>query len=87
MWYDDHMRQDDDDLHLAASSDTFLSTLMARNTLPTLRTFLLINYDDDGNDDYFDDNDDNHDEEMTMTRDTHPTFHTLSWHHDDEYDN
>ena len=50
------MRQDDDDLHLAASSDTFLSTLMARNTLPTLRTFLLISYDDD--------NDDSHDEDI-----------------------
>ena len=33
---------DDDDFYLAASSDTFLSTLIARNTRPTFRTFLLV---------------------------------------------
>ena len=38
---DDDDDNDDDDIYLAASSDTFLSTLMAFNTLPTFRTFLL----------------------------------------------
>ena len=39
--HDDNVK-DDDDYHLAASSDTFLRTLMARNTRPTFRTFLLV---------------------------------------------
>ena len=38
---DDDDDDDDDNIYLAASSDTFLRTLMARNTLPTFRTFLL----------------------------------------------
>ena len=40
--HDDVDDNDDNNLYLAASSDTFLSTLIALNTLPTLRTFLLI---------------------------------------------